>query len=246
MLYLFLDTNVWLHFRPVEEIDWGEALAVGRSDQGGVVLEIVVSHLLIDELDKVKDSGSTSRVRDRARRALKQIESWDPVVGSVLREGVLARYRNLPSGDLSPLRLDAARQDDVLLGLAYSFRAAMPGDRIVIVTDDTGPRLKARRLELEVISPPEESRLASPQDPIEKENRELRAAVDRLTNRLPRLIVRFRDGKNGGTRLEAHLRSVDTTEAQSVQRAVAVAVAAVPELPSKSREAPVEIAGPAP
>ncbi len=243
MLYLFLDTNIWLHFRPVEEIDWIEALGPTRSTHDGAI-EIVVSYLLIDELDRAKDSASSSRVRDRARRALKQIESWDPISGAVLREAVIGRYRDLPSGDLAILRLDAARQDDVLLGIADTFRASKPDDRIVIVTDDTGPRLKARRLKLEVIGPPEEARLPAPQDPIEKENRELRATVDRLANRLPRLVVRFRDGKGGGTRLEAHLKSLAATEAHFVQHAVAAAAADVPELRSKPREtSPVENAG---
>ena len=49
MNYIFLDTNVFLHFKNFEDIDWSETI---NTEQKSIC--IVIPFIVIDELDKHK------------------------------------------------------------------------------------------------------------------------------------------------------------------------------------------------
>ena len=59
MKYLFLDTNVLLHYQSFEDVPWNRL--VGVSD----AITIVICETVIAEIDKHKD-GQRSKLRDRA------------------------------------------------------------------------------------------------------------------------------------------------------------------------------------
>ena len=73
-IVLFLDTNVYVHCRPLEEIEWDRWRRAQGSDVEGI--DLVVPRTVIEELDKLKDRRESRRVADRARKALGQIETW--------------------------------------------------------------------------------------------------------------------------------------------------------------------------
>ena len=66
-LYAFLDTNVFLHYQPFDQIKWTEVL-------GTTNVVLVATPVVIRELDEHKDQHRISAIRDRARAALKKIE----------------------------------------------------------------------------------------------------------------------------------------------------------------------------
>ena len=73
----FLDTNVFLQFQPLDQIDWSSLLGCDH-----VVL--VVTAAVIRQLNKHKDASISPRLRDRAASALKKLyaysESSEPVI----------------------------------------------------------------------------------------------------------------------------------------------------------------------
>lgn len=81
---LFLDTNVYLHCRSVEEIDWLQLI-------GADSVEIVVPRVTLHELDKQKNSHASSKLRERARSVLKKLEAWLANEDQEIRPGVKVR-----------------------------------------------------------------------------------------------------------------------------------------------------------
>jgi hypothetical protein len=62
----------------------------------------------------------------------------------------------------------------------------------MIMSDDTGVRLKARQVRIDYCEPPAEIRLPDEPDPLQKKVKELEAELARLKNALPNLCVGFR------------------------------------------------------
>lgn len=61
MKYLFLDTNVYLHYMDFEQIDWKSLVCNGDD------FTIVVPLIVIREIDKQKDS-SRGKIQGRAKK----------------------------------------------------------------------------------------------------------------------------------------------------------------------------------
>lgn len=59
MKYLFLDTNIFLHFQNFEQIPWGNL--VGDDD-----FKIIVSDIVAGEIDKHKD-GARGKIQKKAK-----------------------------------------------------------------------------------------------------------------------------------------------------------------------------------
>ncbi len=64
-------------------------------------------------------------------------------------------------------------------------------ESVILVTQDSGPRMTASQLGIRVLELPAECKLSSEPNPIELENRELAKTIVVLQNALPKLIVSF-------------------------------------------------------
>ncbi|HET9066731.1 MAG TPA: PIN domain-containing protein [Gemmatimonadales bacterium] len=228
--FAFLDTNIWVHFRPVEEIDWPRLL-------GACHVEIVVPRITVQELDKLKDSAPSRRVQDRARRGLKLVERSSITPGEPIRLNVRLRVlTDSVRSDFASLGLDPERADDVLIAAMSAFRSENSSDRVVLFSDDTGARITARQLDFEPMELDEDERLRDA-DPIEAENQRLRRQVQQLTIRLPVLAVRIQGGQSGGTRLEVPTPAVHSENREDyVNAALASARRLAPEQEAEHKE----------
>jgi len=65
--HIFIDTNIFLHCQPIEDIPWKDILDVEEA-------VICIAPIVIEELDDKKDSHRLSKIRERARKALQLIE----------------------------------------------------------------------------------------------------------------------------------------------------------------------------
>jgi rRNA-processing protein FCF1 len=214
--FAVLDTNIWLHFRAPRDTDWKEFL-------GSESVTLVVPPVVVGELDDQKDRATSSRLRERARSALKTIESWHGE-NLEIRPGVRGVVLDLLSEpDARELGLDPTRGDDRLLASARDLSARNGAARVVVVTNDTGMRIKARQLSIEVLAPADDSKLADELDPVEKENRDLRRRLDRLESRLPELGLKIEGGVDSGTRIHAELRFEPPISLQDAIRAASSA-----------------------
>ncbi|MGH2547865.1 MAG: hypothetical protein ACRDHN_00625, partial [Thermomicrobiales bacterium] len=84
-VYLFIDTNVFIHFTIYDSVDW---LAITGADEVILVMDGVV----LEELDRYKDdrinSGRRDRVRDVLAKFQKLGESGSQENPTVIKKGV--------------------------------------------------------------------------------------------------------------------------------------------------------------
>lgn len=188
--YAFLDTNVFLHYQPFDQIKWTEILSASS-----VVL--VVTPVVVRELDGHKDQHRISTIRDRARTALKKIEQI--ALGEMtmrLLDGVELEYAKEPTIDFQQYGLREEINDDHLVASCLTYCRSEPNISVGLISGDTGPRLKARQHEIVAVSLPEKYKLPSALDAAEKEKQQLQRRIQQLENRFPKLKLAFADEAN--------------------------------------------------
>jgi predicted ribonuclease YlaK len=109
---------------------------------------------MLRELDdfKADPRKERSRRRQRAVKVLQVLESTAEAAATgtpaPLRSGVeVLVLDHEPSPDIPTL--DPRLPDDRLIAAALDFQEHLPDERVVLVSDDRGPRFKARRYGLE-------------------------------------------------------------------------------------------------
>ncbi len=192
---VFLDSMIYLHYRSIEEIGLPSVL---HTDS----VTIVIPRVTLRELDKQKNTHQSSTVRNRARRILKKIEQWTSGQASV-RQGVSVEFFPVvPTINYAKHGLNAQWSDDVLIASILEYRGTHSTEQIVLITQDSGPRLTAHQLGITVAELPEDMKLPEELSPLEIENRELSRMLERLQNALPQLTVCFA----GSNEPETHAR----------------------------------------
>ncbi len=190
----FIDSMVYLHYRSIEHIDLAAVLGVKT-------VSLIIPRITLRELDKHKNTHRSGKIRDRARKVLQKIERW--TAGEEVRPGVSAEFLPVtPSVDYAKLGLNPDWNDDVLIATVFQYKASHPDEVVILVTQDSGPRMTASHLGLNAVELPPEYRLPIEPDPLEAENRELARTIEKLQNALPRLIVCFA----GSDEPESHAR----------------------------------------
>jgi hypothetical protein len=227
--FVFLDTMIYLHFKPIEEIDWPSLL---EADE----VHILVPKITTSELDKHKDNHPKSKVRDRARSILHLLESTGETGPHELRKGVtLQRFTRRPRFDLAAYDLDPNRNDDQLIASALEFREGQSGAEVFIISGDATARLTAKDVGLRAMTLPAEYQIRNNVDPEEEEVRQLRAELARLKQAYPKLSLRFQDGEDHNRRHVA-LSPIRDVEAY-VQSELAKVKAKYPPLDANSPKA---------
>jgi ubiquitin-protein ligase len=180
---VFFDTMVFLHYRNLDQVDLTQVL-------GPPPHTVLVPRITLRELDKHKNTHRSSRIQDRARKILKKIEAWTG--GTNIRPGVSAEFLSaMPLVDYASLGLNPDWSDDILIAATFKYKSDHPEESIVLVTQDSGPRMTAAQLGIDVRELPSEWKLPVEPDPIEVENRELAKTIAALQKALPKLIVAF-------------------------------------------------------
>jgi len=141
-----LDTNVLLHYQPPEQVEWAKVTGVTGVDPVRLVLPLRV----IEELDEKKYTARPD-IRDRARRLLSDL--WGRLAGTaggpvLLRENVTIEVP-VDEGDRAR-PLDA---DQEVLDTCEQLRNV--GQRVILVTGDTGLSLRAIAARLTVVRMPD-------------------------------------------------------------------------------------------
>ncbi len=213
-LYVFLDTNVILHARPIEQIDWLAELAAEE-----VVLVLAIT--VINELDEHKN-GSKGRLASKRARAFfsrftKYEEESVGEPGAKLRDGVWLRVLPWePKASTDP-DLNPQKADDRIIGAALSFVA---NGELLLVARDTGILVGARAKGLRVLRLPEHLELGDEPDETERQLSTVQRELAEIKGRLPRLRVELHSGKAvGGHIALKHLRVV-APSVQDIEAAI--------------------------
>lgn len=191
---VFLDTNILLHFKPVEQIDWLKIIGVKD-------ISIVILPITIRELQQAKSLHPKSHIRKRASKRIKDLTTSGQ--GTEIRSRVhLKIYPYEPDIDFAKYRLNPAIADDYLLGSIISYIDHEEPERSVLVTADDGLLLstKSQIIQIETIQLSSNDRLQAEKSPEEKKVEILEKELSRVTSRVPILEITWEDGSKSRTR----------------------------------------------
>ena len=181
-MILFLDTNIWLHFKSPE--NWDKSLF-------GENPIIVVPKITIRELDKNKNSHRTAKIKKRASDALKLIASAHEISGVKLKNGIqVFRYRDLPEMDWAKHQLDEKSNDDYLIAVILTFKNANKGAEVLFYSDDVNANLTAKEMRIAVGEFPEIYR-DNEKSEEQIENDKLRKELQVYQSSSPKLEIGF-------------------------------------------------------
>src|ERR1039458_7222586 len=186
MTFLFVDTNVLLHYRRLEEIDW-----LGLSRAREVV--IVLCPVVIRELEQKKVFHPQKKIRQRAQEIIASLHSELSGAGSdIVKKGVRLEFvAEDPGIDFAAHRLRQELSDDWLIASALDWKQKHSGDETRIVSGDLGISIKAKAYKIPVVRPLETDKLADELDADEKRIRDLTRELAELKNALRCLRLFF-------------------------------------------------------
>lgn len=191
--YLFLDTNLHLHFQDFDQIDWPKILNCKKAC-------LVFAPIVVSELEQHKYDRDSQRRQKRARSITKKIN--EIILTAETSEEVPVKGRNnvtalmqtdSPDPSLYP-GLQKGIGDDELVASILKFgsdRQDIDRDDIVLISDDGGVLNKARSRGIQIYFVDETFRL--PDEPTidqEKINR-LERRINELENKQPKLSLSF-------------------------------------------------------
>jgi len=193
---LFLDTNIYLHYQDIEQIDW---LRVVKAE----AVVIVVPPITVQELNKHKYAHPRTRVRERAATIVKKLSAlFESSLLAQLNSGVAIRLEDRdPLIDFQAYHLSRESQDDNLIASIIMERDEVPGTEVILATSDAGLTLmaKARRHGITPVRLPDTLKLPDEPDPEQKRMRELERQLAELRASAPQLSLTFRDGSDHAT-----------------------------------------------
>ena len=189
MKFIFIDTNIFLHFQNLEKINWIKDFALDKCT-------LVIAPIVIDELDEKKLGNS--KIAKRARKALQKIEEYSGSEKVEINSNVLVQILNdKPKIEFyDENELNFKEQDHRLLASMIKFRSDFKEDNVAIFTNDVGPRIRAKSLNFESLKPNEIYLLPFEDDLKEKEINNLKIELNKLKSRNPVLDLNFNNGKD--------------------------------------------------
>lgn len=179
MKYLFLDTNIYIHYIDVEQINWNKI--VGDAD-----ITIVVPRITLREIDQHKDQN-----RGKIQKRAKAISAK---FAQIFLDGKTFKYTFALCDEPAASSFDGGKfnihiNDDwfILSALHSNYDVA----DIVVISSDTNLLLKAKENGLDFRKMSDEYRLKEELSDEEKEIKALKAELEKYKNRQPKPSVIF-------------------------------------------------------
>jgi hypothetical protein len=187
---LLIDTNLVMHFRRLDEIDWPNLT-------GAVTCTIWIAPILLRELEMHKVHHKLAKLRERAGEMVDYLVTMSAQVDPIsLRDRVtLAFIDHEPLIDFTVHRLRPDVADDQLIASALDL-AHETGRPNAIVSGDGGLAIKLRARPIGLLRLPDTLKLPSAADARDKEVRDLKQQLAKATARRPLLNTTFPDGSH--------------------------------------------------
>ncbi|HQR35681.1 MAG TPA: PIN domain-containing protein [Blastocatellia bacterium] len=187
MKFAFLDTQIFLHYRFFDEIDWAKIV-------GSASVRLVVAPIVIRELDKHKNTNPRQKIRERSAKVIRKFheicdkETIPQVRPSVEMEVIL---REPPRDIFTTHNLDVQWQDDWLLASILYFQQENLDASVTLITQESLLPMKAKSLGLAVISLPDDFKIVDGEDANEKRIKQLEQENRELKFRSPEIKISF-------------------------------------------------------
>ncbi len=226
---VYPDTNVALHFKRFDEVDW-------LTLAGATEVDLAIALSVVEELDTKKWEAGRA-VKQRAR----DLGAWLGRLadGEFIRKGVRVVFEVQESElsvDFRAERLSERSADDRLI--AAMIAAARDGNTpVVAVTADLGLRRKLTARGLAVLEPLDSDRRELERDEVVDENRRLKSRIAQLEGASAALELAFEDG-TGKTTCELPVcRRLEESEIERIVRRERFRLGEVQALPAAVRAA---------
>lgn len=183
--YAYLDTNTFLHYERFEEIDWCKILNSKK-------VIITICSAVTKELDEKKFLAPDLKIRDRAKKIISKLNEIEETVGSnSIRDNVELHFiTKEPTIDWVSEGLDPQIYDDRIIATILCENSDLK-DSIILVTVDTGLKLKAKSKNITKFTLPNELLLPSVKTKEQKELEKLVRRVAELEGRIPDLKLKL-------------------------------------------------------
>lgn len=178
---LFLDTNYFLHYPPLDQMDW---LSIANSDS----VLICVCMQVIHELDsKTHDP----RLKDRAKRVIKELRNIREK-DNIVQPGVTLELLSEDTRDeLFRPGLNPRNSDDRILQCILNRKEAFPLEKVEVVSEDFGMEIKCANLSIPLLKPDHGKRLPEVEDQQLKQLRQTQQELQKHKHALPDLMLSF-------------------------------------------------------
>jgi hypothetical protein len=160
---IYPDTNIFLHFTPLNEIDLRSIFKAER-------VNVIICPKVIDELDQHKWSHPITGLKERAKTSLARINDWLSSTDSSIREKVYIKRVAKPTLSLlDSLNLDSRSNDDVILATIIQTKQEFSKIKHTLLTHDLGPSLRAGDHKIIAAKLPEDYLLPAARDELRED-----------------------------------------------------------------------------
>jgi hypothetical protein len=223
---------IYLHCVPIEQIDFCKFFGVESAT-------IHVPRVTLKELEKHKDSHSSSRTRNRSRSVLSFIEE-KIADNQPVRDGVEIKFvPQFPDIDFAKHDLNPAWNDDVLIATVLQFCNDIANLPTTLITHDTAARLTCRHLKIDTCQLDDKYKLPAELDETEKENQRLKRQIQKIENSMPKIVVGFAEDYSDTARFQ--IKPPDEIDENSIATTMAAVRESVPKIdrpPPKPEQEP--------
>lgn len=182
MKYLFLDTNIYLHYNSFETIPWKKIV---NDDFTIVVVPIVQA-----ELDKIKDTG-----KDKLQKRAKTISSklYGILMENKSYNVKITRCKEPVLTQEDKEQLDLTRNDNRII--LSAIKSGYNVQDIVIISADKNIQFTAEDFGIPHLLMPDTYRRKAEKTEEEKRISELEAKIKEISTRVSRPVILFENGK---------------------------------------------------
>lgn len=183
MLRCYLDTNVLIHYKRFNTLDWHSILETSEE------VTLVVAPIVLSELNKKKDTDQNKGIRTRAGDILKEFDKYHE--NGTISEGIFLNFVCIePQIDWNLKGLDPGVSDDRLIA---SMILEKDTSNLVLVTSDFGLKLKARNKNIKIVKLDDSLKVDVRLDAETKKIKELEGKLARYENASPKLELYVKD-----------------------------------------------------
>lgn len=168
-MFIIIDTNILLHCKPLDELNWIDHFGTGAVD-------VVLCSTVLEELDDKKNDPSTSDRAKAADRMLRRYEEADDQIAP----GVTLRFVESDS-------VSESQNDSKIIRCAQRLSES-ENNSVVILTNDSLMRRRARTYSIKVVAPTPEWMKPSI-DQSARKIQQLEKQLSKLQNRTPKLKI---------------------------------------------------------